>query len=105
MRKYKRSKLERQEWWDSLSLEQKMEYSISKKQKKEDDRRDRSIRLMSQFTERFDCKDCIHRLTMSCTDYMPNGCEYFDDLINNRTAPLSVVPQINQPVKKTTLFP
>ena len=45
----------------------------------------RSINLMKRYPGQYNCKNCIHGLTESCTDNLKNGCEYFEDLINNRS--------------------
>lgn len=94
MRKY--TKAEKQRWFENLTPEEKQAFVYRSKQKKADERRDLHIKLMSQFSEKFDCKDCIHRKTMSCTDLMPNGCPYFYDAIKDRTAPESVIPNVNK---------
>ena len=43
-------------------------------------RREYSLNLMEKYKGLCDCKKCLHGITHSCTDNLPNGCEYFCDI-------------------------
>lgn len=40
-------------------------------------RRKYSLALMLAYQGLYSCSDCIHGLSGSCTDALPNGCEYW----------------------------
>jgi len=48
-------------------------------------RRAYSLRLMRDYAGQYNCKDCIHGRTGSCTDRLPDGCEYFYDAATGRS--------------------
>ena len=56
----------------------------SRQTKKAAERRESSLRLMQDYPGQYDCKDCIHGITGSCTNALPNGCEYFYDAMTGR---------------------
>ena len=50
-------------------------------------RRNHSIQIMKRFPQGlYNCKECIHFLTKSCSEPLLNsGCEHFYDAVNNRS--------------------
>lgn len=72
-----KSKKLRQKWWKELSDEDKAAYIDKKVLAKAIKRRKRSLRIMKNFGDKYSCKKCFHRLTKSCTDDLPNGCEFW----------------------------
>jgi len=77
---------ERQVWWENLPDTERQKYINSKVKAKQAFRNNRSIALMKPYAGQYNCKDCIHGKTGSCTDNLENGCEYFEDLITGRSA-------------------
>ena len=79
-----------QKWFRSLTPEQQAAYMSKKTAEKDAQksifRRNRSIALMKPHAGQYNCKDCIHGKSGSCTDNLENGCEYFEDLITGRSA-------------------
>lgn len=75
-----KTKEQRQEWWYSLTDEEKRDYIHQKKTKKADIRRDREIAYMKNENLHYNCNECIHRITRSCVDKMPDGCRYFEQI-------------------------
>ena len=77
-----KNKVQRQEWWKTLSVEEQGDYINGRQKKKTEQRRKKSIELTrgSDFT----CRTCFHRKTGSCNDNLPNGCEYWYDPANKK---------------------
>ena len=59
-------------------------YITEKNRRKAARRRAYSIRLMKAYKGLYDCAECIHGLTNSCRDRLPNACEHFSDEITGR---------------------
>ena len=56
----------------------KIQRLIQKKQEKARRRRlQRTLAIMPKYGDKYKCSACFHRKTKSCTDNMPNGCEYW----------------------------
>jgi uncharacterized protein YdeI (YjbR/CyaY-like superfamily) len=51
------TKKQKQEWFKNLTPEERSAFIYKSKQQKADERRDAHIKLMSQFSEKFDCND------------------------------------------------
>lgn len=85
---YKRkTKKQRQSWWNSLTPEQQ-DYHLSRWQSdKSAKRKAKSRIIMKKLGLSYDCQKCIHGLTQSCTDTLKNGCIYFADEINEVYGP------------------
>lgn len=46
-------------------------------------RRKKSIKIMEKFNLKFNCDKCLHKITGSCIDYLPNGCEYYHETVES----------------------
>ena len=81
--KYKRktqkkwTKRQKQQWWLSLSAEEKAAFIDKKVDEKSQKRQLKMLRIMKEDTLEFDCKKCIHWLSHSCTDNLKDGCTYY----------------------------
>ena len=73
------TKKQRQRWWKNLSDEEKELYLKKIFKRKAIKRMSKSIRVMKNYIGKYKCSDCIHGKTKSCTDNLPNGCEYWFD--------------------------
>jgi hypothetical protein len=76
-RKKLKSKRERQRWWNNLSPEEQNDFIERIVAQKSIFRRNRSLERMKKYGDKYPCSECFHRLTKSCTDHLPNGCEYW----------------------------
>ena len=47
-------------------------------------RRKQSLETMKAYPDQYQCRNCIHGLTGSCDDNLPDGCEHFRDIVRNR---------------------
>jgi hypothetical protein len=64
----------------------KIERFIEQKNKKKSiERRNYSLRLMQDYPGEYNCKECIHGITGSCTDNLPSGCQLFYDTRTGRS--------------------
>ena len=67
----------KQTWWKALSPEQQDKYIKKRTDSKAARRRARSIATMKQNGLSYNCNECVHGKTRSCTDNLLNGCEYY----------------------------
>lgn len=74
-----KDKPQRQKWWADLTEQQKDEYLTEKQELKHQKNITKAIGLMEQKNLKFDCLQCFHHKTHSCTDNLPNGCQSFYD--------------------------
>ena len=72
-----KTKQQRQKWWFNLTPNQKSAYIDKVVAGKSEKRKQKSIKLMSKYPGQYKCSECFHGLTQSCTDNLPNGCEYW----------------------------
>lgn len=72
-----KSKRERQRWWKGLSGGQRAAYVDKVVVGKGEKRKQKSIKLIAKHPGKYKCSDCFHGLIKSCTDNLPNGCEYW----------------------------
>lgn len=77
VKKQWKTKKQRRQWWNSLTPDEQAEKIKEWMARKAARRKAKSLREMSKIEGVFDCADCFHRKTKSCTDDMPNGCEYW----------------------------
>jgi len=87
---------ERRKWYHNQSPEQKSAFIKKTMQAKADRRRNRSIALMKNHEGEYDCKDCIHGKTKSCTDKLKNGCEYYYNADNGKKGLLELNPRLHR---------
>jgi hypothetical protein len=80
-----KSKKHRQAWWNGLSGNDQTAYLEKVQARKAEKRRQKSMKLMKD--QHYDCTDCIHGRTNSCTDNLPNGCEYYSSEITGESGP------------------
>ncbi len=73
----KKSKQSRQKWWKKQSPEKQAAFIDKKVLAKAVTRRNKSLKIMKKFGNKYPCSKCFHRATKSCTDDLPNGCEYW----------------------------
>ena len=74
-----KSKKLRHRWWNSLTPEEQEKQIEKWQEKKAGKRKAKSLEIMSRTKHKYNCDGCFHRKTHSCTDDMPNGCEYWFD--------------------------
>lgn len=72
-----KTKKERQRWWRNLTPQQQFDYVERLVAEKAVSRREEALRTMKQYGDKFSCSTCFHRKTKSCTDDLPNGCQYY----------------------------
>jgi hypothetical protein len=72
-----KTKKQRQKWWKRQSPEEQTAFIEKKVLEKAIKRRKKSLRIMKKYGDKYSCKKCFHRATKSCTDDLPNGCEYW----------------------------
>lgn len=72
-----KSKKQRQNWWKNLTPEQQISFIDKKVAEKALKRQKKSIKLMKQHKIHHNCNFCLHRKTQSCTNNLPDGCEYY----------------------------
>ncbi len=65
----------RKKWWKGLSSAQRSKYIEKKVEVKRVIRLKRSLEKMRRYGDKYQCSECFHRKSKSCTDDMPNGCE------------------------------
>ena len=83
----RKTKKQRQSWWNSLTPEQQ-DYHLSRwSGDKTAKRIAKSRRIMKAMKLSYDCQKCIHGLTKSCTDTLNGGCIYFADEIKEVFGP------------------
>jgi len=73
----KKTKKQRQAWWNSLSPDEQGEQIARWQSRKHERRLAKSRQIMKKSGLKHDCKQCIHGMTQSCTDNLERGCEYF----------------------------
>lgn len=62
-----------------MSSEQQQKYIEKIIEAKRVKRMQRTLKKMRKFGDKYQCSECFHRKTKSCTDDLPNGCEnYFN---------------------------
>ena len=72
-----KKKEERQKWWKGLTAQQQDGYIAKVCANKAIKRKKVSLRRMKKYDNKFSCSTCFHRKGASCTDNLPNGCEYW----------------------------
>lgn len=77
---FDKSKKARRKWWNSLSSKEQNQYITKCKKAKNEKRRQKSLKVMKKHGDKYKCSECYHRKTESCTDDLPNGCEYWVNL-------------------------
>jgi len=75
----------RQKWWKKQSSEQKASFIDKKVLAKAIKRRKKSLKIMKKHGDKYLCSKCFHRATKSCTDDLPNGCEYWYNPNSSKT--------------------
>lgn len=72
-----KSKAERQQWWASLSEDEKTAYIEGAQQRKAIKREDKTRATMVKYGQKYQCAECFHRKSGSCIDNLPNGCPHW----------------------------
>lgn len=72
-----KSKAERQQWWASLSNQEKGDYLAKSQVRQAIKRRNKSVLVIKRYSNKFSCSTCFHRFGGSCTDNLPNGCPHW----------------------------
>lgn len=73
----KKSKKARQKWWKDLSDTKRHDYIEGIVKRKAQVRIEKSLKIMNECGQSFDCAKCFHGQGGNCTSKLPNGCEYW----------------------------
>lgn len=71
------------DWFKSLTALEKKDFIENKVKTKAAKRIKKSLNLMKDYGQKYACKNCFHGLCNSCTDNLPNGCEYYYSTITD----------------------
>ena len=95
MAKRKHKKLTKgQKWWRRASSQEKAHFIDKIVTQKRAKRIARTKRWLRDTKSKFDCSVCIHHLSGSCAveEDLPNGCEYWRDMVADKSVPMDQVP-------------